>query len=331
MIKSLMIISLFLVATSSLASETQLSVGSTFGRSFFSAQEKSKIPSHLLRAARSAAVFDKASAFYIGEFEGRHLVATNAHTFMTNDEEWDVEDYLNKPVESCKIFPGFAESEAREVGFGLIQRYFSCKVLIGIWPEIDFAIFEIENKDNFTFSNMGLDISSKQHISFGQPLAMFSYSPYNNPGYINIDLPDTEVQVGFDLAYTQDEHCRSFINQSEATLLYDNEEKLNGVWSFPIGCDIAPGDSGSPVVDEKTGLFSGIIWAGAEVRDIKAYDDKYLSSVLSGDVSLEETDSFVWTQLNYAVPAHKILDVISMSLKDMSEENKKTLKLVLGI
>jgi hypothetical protein len=302
-----------------------LKIGESFGRTYVSSKVFYKVPARLRKVARSTAEFGQGTAFYLGQFNGRHLMATNAHTFMANQESWTVSNFLRNPNDSCKIFPDYAESEQRDVYFGIIGRYFRCKKLVGIWSSIDFAIFEIQNEGEFQFKSMGVDIaSSKSAGGFARSLSMFSYSPYENPGHIDLDL-----------AYTKDKHCKTFTALEESKLIYDEDDHKNkdvGVWSIPVGCDIAPGDSGSALVDARTGEFVGIIWAGVKSKDKKAYNSKYLSRLLLGKVSEKERVDFVWNQMNYGVPAHKIIEVIEQSLLNLRKaEDQKTVKALLSI
>jgi len=79
------------------------------------------------------------------------------------------------------------------------------------------------------------------------------------------------------------------------------------------------------MVDAQTGLFTGIIWAGAADKTGNVQNDSYLNSLLGSDI---EDDELVWNQMNYAVPADKIRSVIEASLELKSVEERGLLQSV---
>lgn len=102
-----------------------------------------------------------------------------------------------------------------------------------------------------------------------------------------------------------------------------------GVWSFAVGCDISSGDSGGALIDKTTGRFAGLIWSGLKDKQgTNIYDDGYLEKILKSEVEDEE---LVWSQMNYGVPAPKIIEVIKKSLPYQTFEDQETLMSVLGM
>lgn len=317
-----MLIQLFLFAPVSFAqefSEGSLQIGSSFGRKFLKPGEEDSLAQQLKRAARSAGEFGTGSAFYIGQFNGRHLIGTNAHVAMAFAEEtnWSLKNYEQNPEEACAIFPGYDESDINYVRFSLVEKNFNCERLVGIWAEIDFAIFEIKNPEGFDFEGMGLSLVNSVEPYKNQSLAMFSYGQH-----LNDHGPD------LDLAYSTDRHCRSFSDAVDHTLIVGEEIGDRGVWSFALGCDISVGDSGSALIDKASGLFAGVIWAGAQIKGDKVKNDSRLSQILESEI---EDKDLIWSEMNYGVPASKVVEVIQSSLKNKSSEDQKTLRAVLGL
>lgn len=294
-----------------------LQIGSAFERTFLEPGDEVSLQENLQKAALSAAEFGTGSAFYIGEFEGRHIMGTNAHVMMAFADEvsWTAEDYNQNLEESCKIFPGVPESEPKYIRFSLVEKEYDCKRLLGVWPEIDFALFEIEVKDGFSFKNMGVSLAQNKKHHKDQALSMYSYGSYLNPGSLD-----------FSLASSEGELCRVF--SDEERLLSDSDENEDGVWSFATGCDISTGDSGSAIIDSKTGLITGVIWAGAGEKSAQAKEDTHLLKILKSEVDGEE---LVWSQMNYGVPILKILGGIEKDLKTKQPQDQKVLKAVLSL
>lgn len=291
--------------------EEVLQIGSGFERTFLKPGDESSLPTQLKIAALSSAEFGTGSAFYVGEFGGRHIMATNAHVMMAFSEDigWSATDYNLNAEEACKIFPGEADSEPKYVRFSLIDKEFDCKRLVGLWPEIDFALFEIEMVNDVELQGLGISLKDYKDFSKGQTLSMFSYGVHNNPGSFD-----------FDLAHTQGETCKIFSDEARKLQKSDNSEVA--VWSMATGCDLSVGDSGSAMVDSETGLFTGVIWAGAADKTGFIKDDAHLEKVLTLKVDDEE---MVWSQMNYAVPAAKLRLVILESLKSKTLEESELL------
>ena len=47
------------------------------------------------------------------KFEGKHIMATNAHVMMALAEEveWIADDFNKNKIEACRVYPGEGDSE----------------------------------------------------------------------------------------------------------------------------------------------------------------------------------------------------------------------------
>ncbi len=223
------------------------------------------------RAAYATARVGGATGFYLGNFAGYNVVATNNHVCKTDT--------------ACNGKP---------VNFELLHETYRVKETLGSWPEIDLALLVVEGttKDQeskllpfagpFAFSN---------EIAAGTPLLTIGYGFANN--------------FARKLVANQDADCVVFSKKNEFHFMKDPDEVNPGnheTWSFSNGCDVSHGDSGSAMVDRNTGEVLGIIWTGRVPKNERIRSSAYLKTI-------NGTDSpDVWTELSYSVPAPKIHD-----------------------
>lgn len=79
-------------------------------------------------------------------------------------------------------------------------------------------------------------------------------------------------------------------------------------WSFATGCSVSHGDSGSAIVNRKSGAIVGLIWTGAIPKEAKIQSSQFIRDLQNRD------DEEIWSLLTYAVPALKIKDRLNDAL-----------------
>ena len=202
----------------------------------------------------------------------------------------------------------------RSVKFKLLQKSFVCKKFFGHWTDIDFALFAIDvrkQEDVQLLSKFSLDIDFNAELYPGKELLTIGFGVANNP---------IRRIVG-----TMDSDCKVFSEQGDYRFMADPDVLNPGpykAWSFALGCDVSHGDSGSAIVDRENGKVVGIIWTGKIPKDSKVQDSDYLTQVL------EENSPEIWTELNYAVPASKIREVLQNIIDSgsLDEDTSETLQ-----
>ncbi len=223
-----------------------------------------------VRAARATAKAGGGTSFYLGKFAGAHVMATNHH-----------------------VFPAAYSCLGRMIQFPhLGARSFKCKTFLGTWPEIDLALFTLEvpqAADEQVLAEVAGNFAFDRDLSPNQELLTIGFGVANNSSRVMMS--------------NQDQDCRVFSRYAEYRLMGDPDEINPGTysaWSFANGCDVSHGDSGSAMVDRRTGDVVGIIWTGRIPKQ---------SSTQKSDVIAEwmRTGSeMIWKELSYAVPSVKI-------------------------
>ncbi len=82
-----------------------------------------------------------------------------------------------------------------------------------------------------------------------------------------------------------------------------------------VGCDASHGDSGSALVDRKTGEAVGLLWTTKTPKKSEVQTKEGLGAIFDG------TADGLWTELTYAVP-------MSAILKAVKEKNPELFKTV---
>jgi hypothetical protein len=223
------------------------------------------------RAALAAVGVGGATGFYLGKFNGAHVVATNHHVM---------------PSDSCRM---------RTARFRLLGVNAPCESFLGTWSEIDLTLFTIRVSaaDEQKILPVAGPFRLHHDIAAGQKLLTIGFGTAGNP---------TGQLMG-----TQDSDCYAFSPTGEYRLMADPDRLNPGsyrAWSFSIGCDCSHGDSGSAIVDRESGEVVGIIWTGSIPKAAEAQSSATLSRIF------REKQEGMWTQLTYAVPARKIGDVL---------------------
>ncbi len=214
-------------------------------------------------------LFAAGTGFYLGEHNGQFLVATNAHVL--------------KNIISCNVSPV-------TINFKFLKRSYTCANVIGIWRSIDFAILAL-NTDGGARQRLReldpLEIDRTDEIEKNTLLYSAGYGKQSG------NLPE--------LTLKGDDDCRVY-SPTETFARLDNpqEKEARAVLSFAVGCDISPGDSGSPILDRKTGKLLGIIWSTYAPKPVTFQTRAFMERLRS-----EESDD-IWKYMAYAVPVAEI-------------------------
>lgn len=224
--------------------------------------------SHFRRMALATArVRGGGTGFYLGKFNGRHLIATNNH------------------VCESKVV-----CDARNaVNFTLVGVRATMSQWIGTWTDIDLAIFAIEfdsAADEFRMEGLASPFSFQKELAKDTPLVTIGFGVANNPAR--------------QMVANRDSDCRVFSETGDYRHMRDPDELNTGphrVWSFANGCDVSHGDSGSAMMNRETGDVIGIIWTGRIPKNPVVQSSSYLENL---------TQEEVWGELSYGVPAVSI-------------------------
>lgn len=207
------------------------------------------------RAAKATAHFGAGTAFYLGKFNGRHMMATNNHVMK------------------------YRLCERLTANFGLLGRRFQCEKEYGSWADIDLALFSIRvpAAEEAVLSGLGGNFAYDASIYPGQEL-------------LTVGFGVAENKERFAVA-NQDSDCKVFSGRDEFRFMADPDNAgSDKVWSFSNGCDVSHGDSGSAFVDRKTGEVLGLLWGGRIPKPAKVGRSAYLDELLrnqSGEIWTE--------------------------------------------
>lgn len=109
----------------------------------------------------------------------------------------------------------------------------------------------------------------------------------------------------------QDSDCKTFSPDGEMRFMADPDELNPGphkTWMFATGCDVSHGDSGSALVERRTGKIVGILSTGKIPKSPKVREAEYLTQIF------DEASEDVWKELTFAVPSDKIIEVVGSYL-----------------
>jgi hypothetical protein len=231
------------------------------------------------RAARATAKAGGATSFYLGQFAGQHIMATNHH-----------------------VFTRASQCIGGNITFPLLEKSFKCTGFLGSWPNIDLALFIIEVKseqDSLLLKEVEANFDFTASLAKGTELMTIGFGIANNP---------TQVMVG-----NQDSDCKVFSEANDFRLTAD-PDAINPAnykaWSFVNGCDVSHGDSGSALVSKETGLPIGIIWTGKIPKDPQVQSTSFLENMLSTG------SPKIWSELSFGVPASKMKEALVLVEND---------------
>ncbi len=248
-------------------------IGDEWGKKRVEEEDLNRSP-QLRMIATATGMLNGATSFYIGDYEGYHVVASNNHVCPT----------------SCL---------GKSVRFPILN--FSAKVIkfFGTWTDIDMSLMAIELTDEqaAALKPFARPFDFNRAIETGEELITVGFGRGDNPnGY---------------LVANEDSDCKVFSGKDEFRFMRDPDELNPGryeVWSFANGCDVSHGDSGSAMVDRQSGNVIGIVWTGRIPKSEKVQHSDYLDNMLA--THSEE----IWKELTYAVPAAKIREFLRVVL-----------------
>lgn len=218
------------------------------------------------------------TGFYLGQHHNQFIIATSAHVL----------DGI--PFCSENFFTVY-------VKLSEINTELKCNKLIGIWKDIDMAIFSINvpSSINYLLWRINpLQFDWSNEVEKSQSLITLGYGEYQN---------DKKT-----ITYETSEDCKVFSPSNYFKKIVNSNN--SSIWSFAHGCDSSPGDSGSPVLSKNTGKVIGMTWATSDSKPQDFLDSEKLMQ------SLENNDPRIWKYLSYAVPAQTIREVWLNWIKD---------------
>ncbi len=222
----------------------------------------------------------RATLFYIGQKNGKHLAITNFHVCPALNTS--LTKSINRCINQRVSFFNFRNHRGRPLRGRIISVPFTEKSL-----DLSVVVIDFENLFEFDRSPTPLKLSNQMPYQF-QKLISVGYGIYNNEfGLLTIE------ENSFD--------CQVFSQQIKQV---KDPDTLNPVpyrvKSFLHGCDVSHGDSGSPILDRASLEVVGLLWTG-----------KYPKHNLVSQAGFENLPlEFLWKELNYASPAYLILDIL---------------------
>lgn len=278
----------------------EIQVGEEWGK-VVARQVLPNIHPSLARSARGVAEFKRGSAFIVQTKDSSRVIfATNAHVIVDEDDALagDLSSYRSNAELACHN-QDLMKEPVESVRLGLLGITGHCKRVLGIWPDIDFALFEaeFEGVDIENLNQYAIHFSTSLTIEFGKDLAMFGFGHFMNPGN-----PDLE------LMFIRDLNCRVFSSTNDFRFITDPDEfnpNKYKVWSFVLGCDVSWGDSGSPILDLNSGQLVGIIFTGKYPKNQSISLNPQVMERLRSS-----PQEIAWSNLNFGVPLVKILEVM---------------------
>lgn len=254
-------------------------IGDEWGKKPVTAKDLSSSPHFERMATATARVRGGGTGFYMGKYNGMHLLATNNHVCPEKD--------------TC--------SWAGAVEFPLLKKSYTMSRYIGTWTDIDLAILAIEvpKEDEALLASLASPFAFNTDVYTGQELTTIGFGVGSNPGRV--------------MVANQDNDCKVFSAEGEYRHLKDPDDYNPGphlVWSFANGCDVSHGDSGSAMMDRRTGEVIGIIWTGKIPKNTLVQDSKYLQELL------RKPSEVIWKELSYAVPAVMMKKVLLQAITD---------------
>jgi len=237
-------LTLLLFAHAEAQDENPYQIGPEWGRKPFTHKNVNELPTVISSQIKAVARFDGGTAFYLGKFDGKHLMATNHH-----------------------VLPGALNCYSFNwVTFILLDEFFSCKNFVLTSSDVEITIFELKVKpeDEAVLNGLGIPLSSSPLDT--DQLYGAGYGFQNNP-------------MRNSLLLSNDEHCKFF---SKNTRFITDPDTINTadyqVWSRPVGCDFSHGDSGSPVFNDY-GELVGLNWTGGAPKPSKVLNSDYLNEI----------------------------------------------------
>lgn len=264
------------------------------------AVDGSELEPDIAQNALSIAKFRGGTSIYLGKFNGNHLIATNAHLAVEaplQELPNGIAKYLSNPEKAC-----FSKGTRLAFRFTGLKKNFECKRVLGIWSEIELAVYSISvpQDDESHLDQLGVVFDFQYRPQVDDVLYLLGYGTYRNPSPPNNTL-----------LISRNRQCKVF--SETVKLMRDPDAKLQApysAWSFANGCSVSWGNSGSGIFLQSTSKAIGVLWTAAfpKRRAITSDDSKL-------ERAIERDPRIIWTQLSYGVPAFKIKEVIERDLR----------------
>jgi hypothetical protein len=208
------------------------------------------------------------TGFYLGKHLGHHIIATTAHGLVN--------------VPSCKFSTVLIQ-------FPMAKKVYTCKELIGIWADVDYAMLALKaepEEDEFFATLNPLKLAPLS----GNPL---QGTPLMSMGFGSVLNNDNQLTL------KEDRYCTNLSPQF-ARMNNGDERIPRKIPSFAVGCDLSPGDSGSALVDKENGRVVGMVWSIMKPKSPFVKSAAFLEDILS------QSEPNVWEDFGYAVPVSSI-------------------------
>ncbi len=257
------------------SNKKQLQIGEEWSRTTYDGKLTSTeaLNSAIKATARVDLKNEQGSAFYLGKFNGVHLMLTNYHVLSEQ--------------EVCRT---------GKVYFAYLQKSFRCGLIIDKFRDLEATFFTIrvDKKDEYRFENIALKFDFVNEYKPGHRLVTAGYGiERNNNGK---------------LTYENSQTCVVATTTYKTVLLtVQSEEKSYKARSFVHACEISSGDSGSAVISESTGKVVGLNWATSTSKPIA------LLNSLNVYEWIEKQSNLLWSYMSYAVPGGEIMNAIKAS------------------
>jgi S1-C subfamily serine protease len=234
-----------------------------------------------------------ASGVLLGKFQNQWIMASSYHMCSQN---------VGGP---CR--PIMLRGSLRLLGIP-----FQGQEIIGYWPENDLMLFTVEfdASDEDKLVGVGQSFDFKSKLKSGSPLVAAGYTLIN----------------GFsgNLQINADSDCKILSQTGETRLIADPDSlrpDSEKKWAFAMGCDIARGDSGGPVIDKDTGKVVGLVWTAKNPTTAFARSSSNLEGLRQAH------DARLWTEAAYATSSLKMSETLRRFINDpkVTDENHKSL------
>lgn len=269
-------------------------LGDEWGKKRVTAESLAAESKAFQRAASATALLPVGgTGFYIGKFNGVHVLATNHH-----------------------VCPSARDCEGDKASFRILNKSFTMTKLFISEPNVDIALLalDVPKADEAALAKVAKNFAFKKSIAKGQELITIGFGIGGNPQNYMMANKDSD--------------CKVFSKTNEFKHLADPDEFNPAdykAWSFAHACDISHGDSGSAMVDRATGDVVGIVWTG------KIPKAKIVQSSANLQKMFDTTSPSIWKELSFAVPAAKIGEYLKKYSTDsqLDEETKAVFKAII--
>lgn len=274
-------------------------IGSEWGKKSVTVGQLESESQGFRRMAMATGTFRSATAFYLGRFNGKHIVATNHHV-------------LEKE----------SQCAANSVRFPWLELRLQCESFIGSWTDVDLAFFSVKV----------LDAASEKKLEDVRGSFAFNEDVYTGQELLTIGFGFADNPLR-EMMANQDSDCKVFSERNDFHFMGDPDELNPGpykAWSFSNGCDVSHGDSGSAMVDRRSGKIVGIIWTGRIPKKTEVQDSAYLAKML--DKPTDDLKKQIWSELSYAVPSKKMKEFLTTLTEDptLGDEVRETILAILS-